>query len=159
MRLVVADGRRLPFADGEFDIAVSNAVVEHVGDADDQRAFVHELCRVGQQVFVSTPNRWFPIEGHTLLPFVHYAVLGALQHLFYRLGGSRRFVRVLQLMNEHPLARVGQAVAACLREHLHSAEAVAQPVHSPYDQARYETFVNAFVELAHRTIRAYGSRL
>jgi SAM-dependent methyltransferase len=69
VRFVAADGRSLPFADGEFDVAFSNAVVEHV---DDQRAFVHELCRVGRRVFVTTPNRWFPIEVHTLLPFVHW---------------------------------------------------------------------------------------
>jgi hypothetical protein len=23
-------------------------------------------------VFVTTPNRWFPLEVHTLLPFVHW---------------------------------------------------------------------------------------
>ena len=69
---VRADGRELPFADGEFDIGFSNAVVEHVGDRDEQRQFVHELCRVSKRVFVTTPNRWFPIEVHTLLPVVHW---------------------------------------------------------------------------------------
>ncbi len=72
IRAVRADGRDLPFADGEFDVAFSNAVVEHVGGRDDQRAFVHELCRVASRVFVTTPNRWFPIEVHTLLPLVHW---------------------------------------------------------------------------------------
>jgi ubiquinone/menaquinone biosynthesis C-methylase UbiE len=72
VRFIAADGRSLPFADGEFDVALSNAVVEHVGGGADQRAFVHELCRVGRRVFVTTPNRWFPIEVHTLLPFVHW---------------------------------------------------------------------------------------
>ena len=72
VRFVAADGRALPFAEGEFDVALSNAVVEHLGSADDQRAFVHELCRVGRRVFVSTPNRWFPVEVHTLLPLVHW---------------------------------------------------------------------------------------
>ncbi len=86
VRLVVADGRRLPFADGEFDIAVSNAVVEHVGGADDQRAFVHELCRVARQVFVSTPNRWFPIEVHTLLPLVHWLPRARARAAFRALG-------------------------------------------------------------------------
>jgi transposase len=42
------------------------------------------------------------------------------------LAGSRRFARALQLMGEHPLTRVGQAVEACQREHLYSAEAVVQ---------------------------------
>ena len=70
---VRADGRSLPFADAEFDVGFSNAVVEHVaGGRDGQRAFVHELCRVARRVFVTTPNRWFPLEVHTLLPFVHW---------------------------------------------------------------------------------------
>ena len=70
---VRADGRDLPFPDGTFDLGFSNAVVEHVaGGRDGQRRFVHELCRVARQVFVTTPNRFFPIEVHTLLPFVHW---------------------------------------------------------------------------------------
>jgi SAM-dependent methyltransferase len=70
---VRADGRDLPFADGEFDFGFSNAVVEHVaGGRGGQRQFVHELCRVARRVFVTTPNRWFPLEVHTLLPFVHW---------------------------------------------------------------------------------------
>ena len=47
---VRADGRELPFADGEFDLAFSNAVVEHVGGGrEGQRRFVHELCRVARR--------------------------------------------------------------------------------------------------------------
>ena len=72
IQTVVADGRDLPFADGEFDVAFSNAVVEHVGGHDDQERFCHELCRVAKRVFVTTPNRRFPIDPHTLLPFVHW---------------------------------------------------------------------------------------
>ena len=74
VRAVRADGRELPFADGAFDLGFSNAVVEHVaGGRDGQRRFVHELCRVARRVFVTTPNRWFPLEVHTLLPFVALA--------------------------------------------------------------------------------------
>ena len=69
---VMADGRDLPFADGEFDVAFSNAVVEHVGGRVDQERFVHELCRVAKRIFVTTPNRLFPVDPHTLLPFVHW---------------------------------------------------------------------------------------
>jgi SAM-dependent methyltransferase len=72
VRTVVADGRSLPFADGEFEVGFSNAVVEHVGGREAQVAFVHELCRVARRVFVTTPNRWFPLEVHTLLPVVHW---------------------------------------------------------------------------------------
>jgi len=73
VRHVRADGRELPFADGAFELGFSNAVVEHVaGGRDGQRRFVHELCRVAGRVFVTTPNRWFPLEVHTLLPLAHW---------------------------------------------------------------------------------------
>jgi hypothetical protein len=42
------------------------------------------------------------------------------------MAGARRFVRVLQLLPDHPLTRVRQAVEACRREQLTSAEAVIQ---------------------------------
>ncbi|HUZ82705.1 MAG TPA: class I SAM-dependent methyltransferase [Gaiellaceae bacterium] len=82
VRAVRADGRELPFADNEFDLGFSNAVVEHVeGGRDGQRRFVHELCRVAGRVFVTTPNRWFPIEVHTLRPFVHWLPPGPRERL------------------------------------------------------------------------------
>ena len=82
VRAVRADGRDLPFADGEFDLGFSNAVVEHVaGGREGQRRFVHELCRVARRVFVTTPNRLFPLEVHTLLPFVHWLPAPARERL------------------------------------------------------------------------------
>lgn len=73
VRVVQADGRSLPFEDRAFDIGFSNAVVEHVaGGREGQRQFVHELCRVAERVFVTTPNRFFPLEVHTLVPFAHW---------------------------------------------------------------------------------------
>ena len=50
----------------------SNAVIEHVGARERQEAFVREALRVGRRVFVTTPNRWFPVEVHTRLPLVHW---------------------------------------------------------------------------------------
>jgi SAM-dependent methyltransferase len=71
--VVQADGRRLPFSDDTFELGFSNAVVEHVaGGREGQRLFVHELCRVAGRVFVTTPNRFFPLEVHSLVPFAHW---------------------------------------------------------------------------------------
>jgi hypothetical protein len=72
VRFVQADGRALPFADAEFDIGFSNAVIEHVGSRAEQRRFLAEIVRTCRRVFVCTPNSGFPIDPHTLLPFVHW---------------------------------------------------------------------------------------
>jgi SAM-dependent methyltransferase len=72
VRYVQGDACALPFADGAFDLYFSNAVIEHVGGEERQRAFVREALRVAGRVFVTTPNRWFPLEVHTRLPFVHW---------------------------------------------------------------------------------------
>jgi hypothetical protein len=43
----VQPGEPLPLSNGEFDIVFSNAVIEHVGDMDSQRAFIRQACRLG----------------------------------------------------------------------------------------------------------------
>ncbi|MEX1334799.1 MAG: methyltransferase domain-containing protein [Candidatus Limnocylindrales bacterium] len=72
VQVVVADGRNLPFADDAFDIGFSNAVVEHVGDHEQQRRFVHEMVRTCRRTMIATPNAMFPVDPHTLLPFIHW---------------------------------------------------------------------------------------
>lgn len=69
---VSADGCRLPFADGAFDIVFSNSVIEHVGSPQKQKEFADEIRRVGKRYWVQTPNRWYPIEPHLLTPFLHF---------------------------------------------------------------------------------------
>lgn len=68
----LVSGQPLPFAAQHFDIVFSNAVIEHVGDRQRQQFFLAEALRVSRRFFIATPNRWFPIEVHTGLPFLHY---------------------------------------------------------------------------------------
>lgn len=72
LKFIQADGLHLPFPDQSFDLVVSFAVIEHVGSREQQSAFVKELCRVGKNCCITTPNRWYPIEFHTILPLVHW---------------------------------------------------------------------------------------
>ena len=71
-----------------------------------------------------------PVFRDWKLPACFAAFRVALEGHHGALGGSRRFARVLQLLGEHPLTRVCQAVEECQREHLHSAEAVIQRTRS-----------------------------
>lgn len=72
-RLLLANGKHLPFDDNSFDAAFCGCVFPHVGvvgdsnitaaDVDDQRlqiaAEMVRVLRPGGHVIVSSPNRWF----------------------------------------------------------------------------------------------------
>jgi SAM-dependent methyltransferase len=77
---------RLPFADGEFDLAYSSSVVEHIAP-ERRAAFAAEVRRVARGWFVQTPARSFPIEPHALLPFAHWLPV-ALRRPYWRLGAA-----------------------------------------------------------------------
>lgn len=56
------------FPDKSFDIVFSNSVIEHVGNMDRQKQMANEVSRVGRAYFIQTPNFWFPMEPHFLVP-------------------------------------------------------------------------------------------
>jgi hypothetical protein len=73
VRRMVGDGCCLPFADGSFEWVFSNAVIEHVGGWREQERFANEIQRVAARgYFVTTPNKYFPIEPHAMLPFYQF---------------------------------------------------------------------------------------
>jgi SAM-dependent methyltransferase len=102
VRYVQGDALELPFADGEFDIVFSNAVIEHVGGRESQKRFVREALRVGRRAFITTPNRRFPLEVHTLLPLVHWLPEPAA-HASYRMVG-KPWAQEIRLLSRRSLA-------------------------------------------------------
>jgi transposase len=71
-----------------------------------------------------------PVFRDWKLPACFAAFRVALEQHYGAMSGSRRFVLVLQLLGEHPMSRVSQAIEACRRDQLHSAEAVIQRTRS-----------------------------
>jgi Methyltransferase domain len=66
---VVADATDLSrYDDASFDITFSNSVIEHLFTYDAQAAMAREVQRVGKAYWVQTPNYWFPVEPHFLVP-------------------------------------------------------------------------------------------
>lgn len=89
--LRIGPNETLPFKDKSFDIAVSNAVLEHVGPKDRQRSFISELCRISKKAFITVPNRFFFVEHHTGLPF--FAWNGYLFRFFCKVFRKRKWIR------------------------------------------------------------------
>ena len=60
--LVAADGARLPFADGRFDLLLSKTAIEHMALPDEFFAGVHRVLKPGGVFIWATSNlRSFPI--------------------------------------------------------------------------------------------------
>jgi ubiquinone/menaquinone biosynthesis C-methylase UbiE len=73
VRHEIADGCQLPYESKTFDWVFSNAVLDHVGSGERQRQFWDEIRRVAKcGYFVTTPNKRFPIEPHSLLLFYQF---------------------------------------------------------------------------------------
>ncbi len=111
VRFVQADGCRLPFKDNSFDVAHSSAVLEHVGNRSNQVEFLSELSRVARRgLFVTTPNRWFPVEFHMVLPLLHWLPMRTYRKLLSAMG--RQFFsreENLNLLSRNSLAAAAKA--------------------------------------------------
>src|SRR5206468_11432832 len=86
--------RRLPWGDGRFDLVLAIGVVEHL-PARHRRAQVDEYYRVlapgGHIAILDTPNRWFPLETHSIgLPLVQW-LPPRLAWRYARLGRPGKF--------------------------------------------------------------------
>jgi hypothetical protein len=86
VRFVQIAPGRLPFDDDTFDACFCSAVIEHVGSRESQAALLGEIARVSRRFCLTTPNRWFPLDFHTILPLVHWLPQPAHQAVLRALG-------------------------------------------------------------------------
>ena len=72
-KILIGDGRNNNLPNNSFDIVHSNATIEHVGSYKNQLLFIKECIRISKKyIFIQTPNRFYPIDFHTILPFIHW---------------------------------------------------------------------------------------
>jgi Methyltransferase domain len=93
LRSIVGDARDLTqFGDKSIDVVYSNSVIEHVGDLREQGRMADEIRRVAKRYFVQTPNKYFPIEPHFLVPGYQFMPLNLKTFLLTksRLGWTER---------------------------------------------------------------------
>jgi Methyltransferase domain len=79
-------GALFPFERDSFDVACSNAVIEHVGPRASQSRFVAEMVRAAPLVWITTPSRAFPVDTHTLIPFAHWLPRRTRDFIYRLLG-------------------------------------------------------------------------
>lgn len=100
------DGRHFPFEDAQFDIAWSNAVLEHIGGHERQVLFIRELMRVAKAVWLTTPNRGFPIDSHSLIPLAHWLPPKARDAIYLSFGRTWATSDFCNLLYRRDLVRL-----------------------------------------------------
>ena len=70
--LIAADGLKLPFNKSTFDVVSLFSVIEHVPSSKLLCKEVFRVLKKGGTVIIQVPNRYFPIELHSSLPFLFY---------------------------------------------------------------------------------------
>lgn len=95
MEALVGDACDPPDNLPKTDLIYSNSVIEHVGGHWRRQRFI-EVVRTADQYWVQTPNRYFPIEPHFMLPWI--------QHLPYRLQQT--------LISRWPLGNYGDVTSS-----------------------------------------------
>ena len=67
------DATRMTAADlAGYDLIFSNSVIEHLGSWAAKRRLAEAILGSGLAYFVQTPNYWFPMEPHWLIPGFQY---------------------------------------------------------------------------------------
>ena len=101
------------FADGSFDIAFSNSVIEHLFTVENQTKMANEIQRVGRAYWVQTPNFWFPVEPHFLVPIWHWLPEDTRVAILRRrsvgwAGRTPDEAKARKVIQEHRLMRRGE---------------------------------------------------
>jgi Methyltransferase domain len=104
-------------SDDSFEIAFSNSVIEHLFTFEAQSKMAAEVRRVAKAYWVQTPNFWFPVEPHFLVPAWHWLPESTRVAILQRRGVgwagrcpdpdyAREIVQQHRLMRRNELARL-----------------------------------------------------
>ena len=71
------------------DLVISNATIEHVGSALNQKKMIENIIKLTKKIFIiTTPNRFYPIELHTKIPLIHWFPKSTYRKILKFLGLS-----------------------------------------------------------------------
>jgi|TARA_B100001964_G_scaffold43966_1_gene48950 hypothetical protein len=84
---VLGDAKNIKCKDHAYDVSFCSATIEHVGSYLDQKKLISELTRISKKyIFITTPNRNFPIDFHTKLPLIHLLPKKVHRKILYIFG-------------------------------------------------------------------------
>lgn len=104
------------YKDNEFDIAFSNSVIEHLETWEEKKRMAEEIKRVGKSYYIQTPNKYFPVECHFLVPFFQFLPFRIKYFLLTRTKVSKgkvlnrrealKYIKEIQLLSRRDLRKL-----------------------------------------------------
>ncbi len=97
IRVAEMSAERLDFDDATFDAVTTIEVLEHVQDLEASLAEIHRVLKPGGTFYLTSPNRFFPLETHGFLvgarrlPPIAGPFLPWIKPLHTRLADARAF--------------------------------------------------------------------
>lgn len=125
-------GTELPFDDGTFDVVISNHVIEHVGEHEDQLHHLRELSRVLRPegiCYLAVPNRWMIVEPHYRLAFLSWLPV-SMRSTYLKWRGRGEFYDCVPLemgLLEEMLGKTGFTFRNACVDALYETLAIEQP--------------------------------
>ena len=118
------------YVDRVVIVAHGQAVATHERSLEKQKMILEPIHFLATLARKPAALDHAPVFRDWKLPTCFACLRTELETLHGALSGARRFVTVLQLLGEHPLSRVSQAIETCLRDQLPSADVVIQRTRS-----------------------------
>jgi ubiquinone/menaquinone biosynthesis C-methylase UbiE len=72
LNFVQLSDKNLPFEDASFDIVILNQVLTYIPDQLHELIEIRRVLKPEGLCYISLPNRLFPIEPNSKIPFIHY---------------------------------------------------------------------------------------
>jgi hypothetical protein len=102
--LILFDGIHFPVFQEKFNAALSNAVIEHVGNREFQLQWLIGLSKCCERLIITTPNRFFPVESHSNKLFIHWFPASIRNRLATLCGLKKDFFDDLFLLSKREFA-------------------------------------------------------
>lgn len=105
-KMIEFNGFDFPSFEKKFDFGFSNAVIEHVGDYNEQIKWLSEVKKICNTLMITTPNKWLPFETHSMTFFIHWFPESVRNYIYKKIGKVQYSKNYMWLLGEKDFKRV-----------------------------------------------------
>lgn len=106
LTMIKADGRKLPFKTGVFQMISLLSVLEHIPEKRDALSEIFRVLSKHGVIMIQIPNRYFPIELHSGLPMINYIYNESVRKKLLKMVGASDWLLTVDIPSFRGLIRL-----------------------------------------------------